>query len=187
MGFATHLGPWLLGTVKHTTGSTVGTLRNIGTTVVSQTKKLDIAGYTAAAHTDILFTIPAGSQILDIWIDVLTAVTTSASCALKLGDGSTTDLFWPATAIMTSNATTGLVSGAGRVARISNTTKLAGWCGAASAAAPDGVGVGVNDVKIVSTITPATDTAGAGLIQFTVFYTVRNADGTSVPTTYTGP
>ena len=30
MGFATHLGPWLLGTVKNTTGTTVGTLQNTG-------------------------------------------------------------------------------------------------------------------------------------------------------------
>ena len=30
MGFATHLGPWLLGTVKETTGTTPGTVRNTG-------------------------------------------------------------------------------------------------------------------------------------------------------------
>ena len=187
MGFATHLGPWLLGTVKHTTGSTVGTLRNIGTTVVSQTKKLDITTYTAAAHTDTLFVLPAGAQILDIWIDILTAVTTSSACTITLGDGTTADKYWPSTAIMTSSATTGLVSAAGRVARISNTTKLAGWCGVASTAAPDGIGVGPTDVKIVSTITPATNPADSGLFQFTVFYSVREADGTSNPTTYTGP
>ena len=39
MGFATHLGPWLLGTIKNTTGTTVGTIENLGATVVSQTFK----------------------------------------------------------------------------------------------------------------------------------------------------
>jgi len=36
MGFATHLGPWLLGTVKNTTGTTAGTIRNTGCTSVAQ-------------------------------------------------------------------------------------------------------------------------------------------------------
>jgi hypothetical protein len=30
MGFASHLGPWLLGTVKYTTGTTVGTIAEHG-------------------------------------------------------------------------------------------------------------------------------------------------------------
>ena len=37
MGFATHLGPWLLGTVKNTTGTTAGSVQNMGGTVVAQT------------------------------------------------------------------------------------------------------------------------------------------------------
>ena len=36
MGFATHLGPWLLGTVKDTTGTTAGTIRNTGCTTVAR-------------------------------------------------------------------------------------------------------------------------------------------------------
>ena len=51
MGFATHLGPWLLGTVKNTTGTTAGLVRNTGDTVVAQTFKVDYTGTTVAAAT----------------------------------------------------------------------------------------------------------------------------------------
>ena len=40
MGIATHLGPWLLGTVKDTSGTTAGTVRNIGATMVTQSVTL---------------------------------------------------------------------------------------------------------------------------------------------------
>ena len=59
MGFATHLGPWLLGTVKNTTGTTAGTIRNMGATIVAQT---DSVAYNDAATTQ-SFVIPAGSLI----------------------------------------------------------------------------------------------------------------------------
>jgi hypothetical protein len=56
MGFATHLGPWLLGTIKNTTGTTVGSLENLGATVCSQTFKKDYTCllYTSDAADDIL-------------------------------------------------------------------------------------------------------------------------------------
>ena len=64
MGFATHLGPWLLGTVKNTTGTTAGTIRNMGATIVAQT---DSVAYNDAATTQ-SFVIPAGSLITSISI-----------------------------------------------------------------------------------------------------------------------
>lgn len=56
MGMATHLGPWLLGTIKNTTGTTAGTVRNVGATIVAQQVPL-VAG---AAVT---LMIPAGAAI----------------------------------------------------------------------------------------------------------------------------
>jgi len=55
MGFATHLGPWLLGTVKNTTGTTAGTIRNMGATTVAQT-------YTAPAS--VILASPTAQQFL---------------------------------------------------------------------------------------------------------------------------
>lgn len=56
MGFATHLGPWLLGTVKDTTGTTPGTVRNTGATLVTQQVAL-------VASSAVTVMIPAGSII----------------------------------------------------------------------------------------------------------------------------
>jgi len=190
MGFATHLGPWLLGTVKHTTGTAVGSLRNTGTAACCQTKKRDHTGVTTGGEAVTIAVLPAGSQVHDIFVDVLTGFAGSGLSAVELviGDGTTADLYFPATALFTASATTGLVGTppVGRVAIISNTTNLGAWCGVASAASLNGIGVGTLDEKIVATITPS-HTLTAGLVQYTVIYSVRNADGSSNPTTYTGP
>ena len=85
MGFATHLGPWLLGTVKNTTGTTAGTIRNMGATVVTQT------GLTTVADT---------AQILEFFVDITTAyagttgntitIQTAAGNSLATVGGATT-------------------------------------------------------------------------------------------------
>jgi hypothetical protein len=59
MGFATHLGPWLLGTVKDTTGTTAGTVRNTGATQVTQQ-------VTLVAGSAVTLWIPAGSMISNV-------------------------------------------------------------------------------------------------------------------------
>ena len=59
MGFATHLGPWLLGTVKDTTGTTAGTVRNTGASVVTQQ-------VTLVAGSAVTLMIPAGSIISNV-------------------------------------------------------------------------------------------------------------------------
>jgi hypothetical protein len=56
MGMASHLGPWLLGTVKNTTGTTAGTIRNMGATVVIQSVPM----VSGAVSTIIL---PAGAMV----------------------------------------------------------------------------------------------------------------------------
>lgn len=68
MGFATHLGPWRLGTVPNTTGTTAGTVRNMGCTIVSQTVDL-------VAGSAVTLWIPAGSFVNSIQ----TYITTGAS------------------------------------------------------------------------------------------------------------
>ena len=65
MGFATHLGPWLLGTVKNTTGTTAGTVRNTGAAVVSQ----QVAMVAGAAVTIML---PAGAILHQVQAFVTT-------------------------------------------------------------------------------------------------------------------
>ena len=56
MAFASHLGPWLLGTVKNTTGTTPGTVRNMGATIVAQQVPL-------VAGSAVTLMLPAGATI----------------------------------------------------------------------------------------------------------------------------
>ena len=174
MGFATHLGPWLLGTVKNTTGTTVGTIRNTGVTNVSQTFKRNYAGVTTAGVTDVIATLPAGAQIVSIDIDTLVAFTGSTAANVTLGDGTTANLYWPTTDVTVQ----------GRAAVSGAASKLANWCGAATTASPNGAGIGPTDVTVVATMSPTVATVTAGTVQYTVRYTVSNSDGNQAPTTF---
>jgi hypothetical protein len=171
MGFATHLGPWLLGTVRNTTGTTVGTIENCGATIVSQTFKKNYAGQAASATTDTICVLPAGSQILSINIDTLVAFTGSTAANLTLGDGTTAALYWASTDITSQ----------GRLANTNAATKLVNWAGATSTASPNGIGVGATDVKVIATLTPTVAAVTAGTVQYTVIYTVANSDGNQFP------
>jgi len=171
MGFATHLGPWLLGTVKNTTGTTVGSIRNTGATLVSQTFKKDYTGQAASATTDTICVIPAGAQIVSIFIDALVAFTGSTAANLTLGDGTTAALYWASTDITSQ----------GRLANTNAASKLVNWAGAATTASPNGAGVGSTDVKVIATLTPTVAAVTAGTVQYTIVYAVANSDGSQVP------
>jgi hypothetical protein len=171
MGFATHLGPWLLGTVKSTTGTTVGSIENLGATIVSQTFKKNYAGQAASATTDTICVLPAGAQIVDIKIDTLVAFTGSTAANLQIGDGSTANLYWASTDVTTQ----------GRLAYTGAAAKLANWAGATSTAAPNGAGIGSTDVKVVATMTPTVAAVTVGTVQYTVMYVVANSNGAQYP------
>lgn len=169
MGFATHLGPWRLGTVKETTGTTVGNIANMGLTVVAQTFKKDYTNTTTAGRADVIAVLPAGAQIVNIYVDTLVAFTGSTAANLTVGDGTTANKYW----------TTTDITAAGRLANTN--AVLSAWAGAASTAAPAGIGIGANDVAVTATLTPTVATATAGTVQYTVVYTVRNSDGAQAP------
>jgi hypothetical protein len=171
MGFATHLGPWLLGTVRNTTGTTVGSIENLGATIVSQTFKKNYAGQAASATTDTIGVLPAGAQIVDIFVDTLVAFTGSTAANLTIGDGTTANLYW-ATSDITAQ---------GRLAITNAASKLANWAGAATAASPNGAGIGATDVKVVATLTPTVAAVTAGTVQYTVMYVVANSNGAQFP------
>ena len=172
MGFATHLGPWLLGTVKNTTGTTAGTIQNTGTTLVSQTEKVVYTGAVAAAAvTTTLFTIPAGSQIVNIFIDTLVAFTGSTAANVVIGTSATTNLFWASSDITAQ----------GRLANTNAASKLANWCGAATTASPNGAGVGSTDVIVQAVLTPTVADVTAGTVQYTIVYAVADSTGAQTP------
>jgi hypothetical protein len=135
MGFATHLGPWLLGTVKNTTGTTAATTRNTGCTIVSQSKDVVFGTLTGNA-----ISIPAGAQITSV--RVVTTTVFSAATTLLLSIGGT------------AFTTTGTVTSVGSVALEANATTPGGW-----------LNVGATDTFITYTMAGTALTTGAATIQ----------------------
>jgi len=158
MGFATHLGPWLLGTVKNTTGSTSGTIRNLGATVVSQSKAILYTDITAAT---VAFTIPAGSQILTASFNTTVAYATTTP---------TYALFSNAVAINTAaNGSVFTNTGIVNILLGNNSAAAAVLCN----------NVGTSDAIITFTQANVTATSGAGTLTLT--YVVKDSDGSANP------
>jgi hypothetical protein len=158
MGLATHLGPWLLGTVKETTGTTAGTIRNTGATEVTQTVTLSF-GSINNSLTGTAFVLPAGAMVT--YYKFYVTSTFSAATTVKLTIGATD----------VTAATT--VTGPAAPANMTAAT-------AADAVTSLFVNVGSTDAIVTYTATKgATLTTGSVTLQVT--YTVRNSDGTSAP------
>jgi hypothetical protein len=158
MGFATHLGPWLLGTVKNTTGTTAGTIRNMGATVVTQTGVTTVSDTTATT----LFVLPAGAMIDNFIVNITTAyagttgntitVQTAAGVSLgTVGDATTTPLPVGRAVFAITNASIGTYQN-----------------------------VGATDL-VIQVIYACAGTASGGAASVTCKYTVRNSDGAANP------
>lgn len=160
MGFATHLGPWLLGTVKNTTGTTAGTIRNMGATTVAQAAPVL---YTDTTANTTAFTIPAGAQILTAQFNTTVAYATTTP---------TYALFVNGTAINTA-ANGSVFTNTGVVNLLIGNNNAAGAVLCAN--------VGVTDAIITFTQANVTATSGAGVLTLT--YVVRGSDGAANPAT----
>ena len=158
MGFATHLGPWLLGTVKNTTGTTAGTIRNMGATTVIQTAITTVSDTSAVT----IAVLPAGAQITNIFVDITTAYagTTGNTITIQTAGGT-------ALATVGSASTTPLAVGRA-------TTTLSGTNIATL------LNVGTTDL-IVQVIYACAGTASGGAAQVTIEYVVKNSDGAANP------
>lgn len=152
MGFATHLGPWLLGTVKSTTGTTAGNIRNVGATVVAQT--IPVTYTTFDALTGTLGAIPAGSLITGV--QIITSADFSSATTLKITIGGV------------DVATASTITSAGFI----DVT-------IASTFAATAANVGSSDALITYTATGTALTTGAATV--VVQYVVRNPNGSANP------
>lgn len=90
MSSTTFSGPIKAGTIKETTGTTVGTdMKNVGQVVMAQSHAIDLSsGAIAAGTTDVI--IPANSQIIDIVFDIITAASGSTNISVGKVGGSAT-------------------------------------------------------------------------------------------------
>ena len=91
MATTTFSGPIKAGTIKNTTGTTVGTnMKNTGQVVMAQTHAIDLTGGAlAAVATDVI--IPANSQLIDIVFDSIAASSDATNISIgKVGGAATT-------------------------------------------------------------------------------------------------
>ena len=86
MSIVTFTGPIKAGDVLNTTGTTAGTIKNVGFVVMAQAVSITQAGTAAALATSIV--IPANSHIVNIQILVSTAWT-GAATTISLGTTAT--------------------------------------------------------------------------------------------------
>ncbi len=151
MGTTTFTGPITAGDVLDTTGSTVGSLKNVGFVHMSQTVAVTQAtnGSTAGLYTTTIV-IPANSQITSIRLYVTTAWTGVAS-TFNIGTSATaTELAVAATA-----TNTGAAIGIVNVDPGTSATRVNNW-----------VDVGTSDVQIFMLST----NTGSGVGWLTVNY-----------------
>jgi hypothetical protein len=133
MGTTTFSGPVKAGTVRE------GSSANTGNVVLSQTATV---AYTDDGTAVAIATIPANSQIIDLYVDVLTPFDGS-------GDGTTANLY----------ADNLDLSSAARVRGSSDASQLA-----------ELDDVGTSDVTIYATYADANSDASAGSARVTVVY-----------------
>jgi hypothetical protein len=157
MGIATHLGPWVLGTVRSTTGTTVGTIRNTGATIVAQTKDIVLADGTATVTA---MSLPAGALVTSMQFIVPTTAFTAGTITISIGGTVYASGVTLPTALGISAVTTTTTSAAAAI-------------------------VGSIDELVTYAMTGPTG-AGAS-VTLVVAYMVRRPDGTYVPTAFTGP
>ena len=154
MAFATRLGPWLLGTVKNTSGTTAGTISNLGATIVAQTDNLTAA--QIAGLTGTLGAIPAGAMITSV--QFLTTTLFASATTLKLTIAG----------VDVATATTITSAGTYPVTIAATFT-------------PVQANVGATDALVTFT---ATGTSVTGAVSVIVAYVVRGPDGSQNQTTF---
>jgi hypothetical protein len=155
MATTTFSGPIKAGTIKATTGTTLGTdVKNTGQVVMAQTfstgDTLD-SGASAANETTVI--IPANSQIIDIVLDKVTAMGTNTA-VFSVGD----TVGGNATFINSYSITTG--SGAGRAYPTTEAGGTLAWAD-----------IGTADLRLTWTSTGATSD---GEVRVTVLYQQNN-------------
>jgi hypothetical protein len=154
MGIASHLGSWLLGTVKNTSGTTAGTVRNMGATIVAQTTPLTAA--QVAASSGSLGAIPAGACITAV--SFVTSTLFASATTLKV------------TIAGVDVAAAATITSAGVYPQTQSATF-----------APVAANVGATDALVTYT---ATGSSVTGAVTVIIAYVVRNADGTYIQSTF---
>ena len=86
MGTTTFSGPIKAGTIKDTTGTTVGAdIKNTGFVLMSQSKVVALTGATANTTVAV---IPANSQVVEVFADVTVVSNDTGAANVSVGNAS---------------------------------------------------------------------------------------------------
>ena len=141
MGTTTFSGPVRTGTIKYTTGTTLGIdIANIGEVVLSQSQAITQAGQAADGVFTTSIVIPAGSTITSIQV-YINAVWSTATTTFGIGNTASATAYTSSTGVQGS--TLGIISATAGA----DATRVGNW-----------YNVGTTDVKIVVTSANGTGT-----------------------------
>ena len=147
MGTTTFSGPIKAGTIKETTGTTLGSdIKNTGQVVMAQSGVIDIIG--ASANTTVA-TIPANSQIVDVILNVTTAANDSVSATVSVGTATDADAFIATANVLATGTTRGTLD-------------------------TEATDIGTTDANVVATYTAGNDDGTVGAATVTVMYLQNN-------------
>ena len=151
MATTTFSGPIKAGTIKETTGTTVGTDKaNVGFVLMAQSANVV---FGADGTTTVVATVPANSQIFQITVDVTTAFDAGTTNSFDIGDGSTADQYADALA----------VDSQARVLATSDVSQIGNL-----------IDIGSTDVDVTVTYNQTGTAATAGAATVTVLYLQNN-------------
>ena len=148
MATTTFTGPVKAGTIKDTTGTTVGTdVANTGSVVMAQSAVVDILG---ASHLNqVIATVPANSQIIDVVLNVTTVNNDGGAATVSVGTAADGDAF----------------------IRAQNVKELGTTRGTLDTEATD---VGTTDIQVLADFTGANGDSTTGAATATVLYLQNN-------------
>ena len=148
MGTTTFSGPIKAGTIKDTSGTTVGTdVTNVGSVVMAQSKVIDIIG--ASQLNQVCAVIPANSQITDVIVNVTTVNNDTGTATVSVGTTADADAFISALDMKTLATTHGTLD-------------------------TEATDVGTTDIQVLADFTGANGDSTTGAATVTVMYIQNN-------------
>lgn len=148
MASTTFSGPIKAGDIRYTTGSTLGyNVTNVGYALMAQSAVIDIIGATAADQ--VVATIPANSQIVDVILNVTTANNDASTATVVVGTSADADAFIPSTSVKSVGTTRGTLD-------------------------TEATDVGSTDIQVLADFTAASGDGTTGAATVTVLYIQGN-------------
>jgi len=161
MSFATFSGPVRSGTVRFNSAENTGLMTLSRTAYVN----LSAVALVTSPVAQAIFTLPAGSKILNFVTEVLVAPTGATQVAVTIGKSGSAAEF-------AASFNTGV--SVARVTQATMDTAISGKVVALN-------NIGTSDVPVTATFTATTADATAGQIAITVVYQQRADNGAQVP------